>query len=70
MDIISELRAQAEQVEVIEIQKESNEIGFEASEAFRHAGGEQLYRCPCLNDHPAWIEAMKTLLVQEGQGWL
>ena len=26
--------------------------------------------CPCLNDHPAWIEAMKTLVREEGQGWL
>jgi ferrochelatase len=47
-----------------------DEIGFEAKEAFLHAGGEQLYRCPCLNDHPAWIEAMKTIILQEGQGWL
>jgi hypothetical protein len=29
-----------------------------------------LYVCPCLNDHPAWIEAMRTILVEEGQGWL
>jgi ferrochelatase len=47
-----------------------DEIGFEAKEAFRHAGGEELCRCPCLNDHPAWIEAMKTIILQEGQGWL
>src|SRR5262249_6683412 len=47
-----------------------DEIGYEANEAFRHAGGEQLFRCPCLNDHPVWIEAMKTLVLQEGQGWL
>jgi ferrochelatase len=47
-----------------------DEIGYEASASFRHAGGEHLYRCPCLNDHPRWIEAMKTLVLQEGQGWL
>ncbi len=47
-----------------------DEIGNEASEAFRHAGGEKLHACPCLNDHPAWVEAMRTLVVQEGQGWL
>jgi len=47
-----------------------DEIGFEAKEVFHHAGGEQLYRCRCLNDHPAWIEAMRTLIVQEAQGWL
>jgi ferrochelatase len=47
-----------------------DEIGFEAREAFRHAGGEELHVCPCLNDHPAWIGAMRTLVVEEGQGWL
>jgi ferrochelatase len=47
-----------------------DEIGFEARERFRHAGGEEVHACPCLNDHPAWIEAMRTLVVEEGQGWL
>jgi ferrochelatase len=47
-----------------------DEIGYEARESFRHAGGEQLQRCPCLNDHPAWIAAMRTLVLQEGQGWI
>jgi ferrochelatase len=47
-----------------------DEIGREAREAFQHAGGELMHRCPCLNDHPAWIEAMAALLRQEGTGWL
>jgi ferrochelatase len=47
-----------------------DEIGNEASEVFRHAGGERLHACPCLNDHPAWIEAMRALVRQEGQGWI
>jgi ferrochelatase len=47
-----------------------DEIGYEAGEAFRHAGGELLHRCPCLNDHPAWIRAMDTLVREEGQGWV
>lgn len=47
-----------------------DEIGYESSEVFRHAGGEVLHRCPCLNDHPTWIEAMRTLVMQEGQGWI
>ncbi len=47
-----------------------DEIGYEASEAFRHAGGELLHRCPCLNDHPAWIRAMETLVREEGLGWI
>lgn len=47
-----------------------DEIGYEAREVFRHAGGELLHACPCLNDHPAWIEAMRTLVMEEGSGWL
>jgi ferrochelatase len=47
-----------------------DEIGFEARELFRHAGGELLHACPCLNDHPAWIEAMRALVMEEGAGWL
>jgi ferrochelatase len=47
-----------------------DEIGNEAREAFRHAGGEELIVCRCLNDHPAWIEALRTLVLEEGKGWL
>jgi len=47
-----------------------DEIGHEAKETFRHAGGQELFACPCLNDHPAWIAALRTLVLQEGQGWL
>jgi ferrochelatase len=47
-----------------------DEIGYEAREAFQHAGGEVLHRCPCLNDHPAWIDAMRVLVTEEGKGWI
>jgi ferrochelatase len=47
-----------------------DEIGYEARELFRHAGGELLHPCRCLNDHPAWIRGMKTLIEEEGKGWL
>jgi ferrochelatase len=47
-----------------------DEIGYEARELFRHAGGEELRACRCLNDHPAWIEAMRTLVLEEGGGWM
>ncbi|HLW66218.1 MAG TPA: ferrochelatase [Gemmataceae bacterium] len=47
-----------------------DEIGHESAALFRNAGGEALRLCPCLNDHPAWIAAMKTLIVEEGQGWI
>lgn len=47
-----------------------DEIGNEARAVFCHAGGEELHVCPCLNDHPAWIEAMRALVLEEGNGWL
>jgi ferrochelatase len=47
-----------------------DEIGHEAAATFRTAGGELLHQCPCLNDHAAWIAALKTLICDEGQGWL
>jgi ferrochelatase len=47
-----------------------DEIGHESQEVFVHAGGEKLFQCPCLNDHPAWIEGMARIVRQEGQGWL
>jgi ferrochelatase len=47
-----------------------DEIGNESREVFKHAGGETLHACPCLNDHPAWIDAMETIVRDEGRGWL
>jgi ferrochelatase len=47
-----------------------DEIGNESRHLFLQAGGEQLHACRCLNDHPAWIEALRTLVLEEGQGWL
>jgi ferrochelatase len=47
-----------------------DEIGNEARETFLRAGGEQFRLCPCLNDHPAWVAALRALVLEEGQGWL
>jgi len=47
-----------------------DEIGREANEAFLHAGGEKLHACACLNEHPAWIEALRTIVLEEGRGWV
>jgi ferrochelatase len=47
-----------------------DEIGHEAHEVFLKAGGEKLHQCPCLNDHPAWIAAMRQIVTEEGAGWL
>ncbi len=47
-----------------------DEIGYEARETFLHAGGEELHRCPCLNDHSTWIAAMKQIILEEARGWV
>jgi ferrochelatase len=47
-----------------------DEIAHEARALFLQAGGEELYVCPCLNDYPAWIEALQAIIKEEGQGWL
>jgi ferrochelatase len=47
-----------------------DEIGREAREVFEHHGGEKLERCPCLNEHPAWVAAMGRILREEGAGCL
>jgi protoporphyrin/coproporphyrin ferrochelatase len=47
-----------------------DEIGNESRELFQHAGGKSLQRCPCLNDHPSWIKALQTLVLEEGRGWI
>lgn len=47
-----------------------DEIGNEAAEAFHKSGGEQLRSCPCLNDHPKWIDALEAIVREEGAGWV
>ena len=47
-----------------------DEIGRESAEVFHHAGGARLRACPCLNDHPKWIDALETILREEGRGWI
>jgi ferrochelatase len=47
-----------------------DEIGHESTALFEAAGGDILHACRCLNDHPAWIAAMKQIVLDEGQGWI
>ncbi len=47
-----------------------DEIGHESKELYLRAGGEVLHQCRCLNDHPAWIAALRQLVSEEGRGWL
>ncbi len=37
------------------------EIGDRGREQFQAAGGEELVLVPCLNEHPQWVSALKTL---------
>ena len=47
-----------------------DEIGHEGEEVFHAAGGKTLRACPCLNDHPKWIDALETIVREEGAGWV
>jgi ferrochelatase len=38
------------------------EIGIRARESFLEAGGEEFRLVPCLNEHPAWLDALAKLL--------
>ena len=41
-----------------------DELGNEGRDEFAHGGGdpEAYSLCPCLNDHPGWIDAMADLV--------
>ena len=40
------------------------EIGMRGRETFLNAGGAQFTLIPCLNDHPAWIDALEEMIVR------
>lgn len=46
-----------------------DEIGHEGLRQFREGGGQTLHLTPCLNSHPAWLEAMAAIVRQESAGW-
>ena len=45
------------------------EISQEAREAFLHAGGKVFHFIDCLNDSPAWTQALTSIAVQHMGGW-
>jgi len=45
------------------------EIAQEAQHAFMASGGKAFHYIPCLNDDPAWIEALAAIAEQHLQGW-
>ena len=46
------------------------EIAIAGREQFHAAGGAQFHYIPCLNDNPAWIDALAALAEENLQGWL
>ena len=45
------------------------EIAMECREAFLHAGGKTFNYIPCLNDSPAWIDALASIAERHLAGW-
>jgi ferrochelatase len=45
------------------------EIGLRGAAQFRDAGGRTFHRISCVNDHPAWIDAMAAIARRELSGW-
>jgi len=41
------------------------EIGLRGRETFLKAGGAEFTLIPCLNDHPAWIDALEQMILRE-----
>ncbi len=46
------------------------EMGMTNREMYEREGGGEYRLIPCLNDHPAWIDAMETITRRELQGWI
>jgi protoporphyrin/coproporphyrin ferrochelatase len=42
------------------------EVGLRLAQSFRDAGGESFALAPCLNDHPAWLDALAELCRAKG----
>lgn len=47
-----------------------DEIGRQGERQFQTGGGERLHLVPCLNDHPAWLAAMASIVREETAGWV
>ena len=45
------------------------EIAIEGRQVFLTAGGQRCDHIPCLNDHPAWIDALRGLVERHTAGW-
>ena len=47
-----------------------DEVGREGANQFRAGGGRELRLAPCLNAHPAWLDAMDIIVRRETAGWI
>lgn len=47
-----------------------DEIGRDGAGKFAAAGGGRMLLCPCLNDHPVWLDAMAAIVRRETAGWV
>ena len=47
-----------------------DELGNEGEEQFHENGGERYSLVPCLNDHPAWLDGMVSIIKEELGSWL
>ena len=45
------------------------EIAIEGKKTFTEAGGNEFHYIPCLNEHPAWINALTQITLNHLQGW-
>ncbi len=45
------------------------EIAMTGKESFLHAGGKEMHYIPALNDDPAWVEALASILLPHLEGW-
>lgn len=46
------------------------EMGMTNRELFAHHGGREYTMIPCVNEHPAWLDAMARLIERDAAGWL
>lgn len=47
-----------------------DELGRENNHLFQENGGEMLSLIPCMNDNPAWINALASIVQNELGGWI
>lgn len=47
-----------------------DEIGYEGLEEFRETGGEDLIKVPCLNDDPAFLRMLASLVRRQTRDWV